>query len=91
MPSGAWTRVPLESTQDLLVAANITYTIPDSGIVVEDAAQKFRISLTPGQPQPAKQLKAQARPMARAAATPPLAKAAAPLTIEITIGPGKAR
>ena len=74
MPSGEWTRVSPESPQGLLVAANTTYTIPDSGIVVEDVAQKFRISLAPGEPEPTEQLKAQARPMARAAVAPPLAK-----------------
>ena len=52
MPSGEWTRVSPESPQGLLVAANTTYTIPDSGIVVEDVAQKFRISLAPGNPNP---------------------------------------
>jgi len=89
-PAGDWKRIYPESPQGLPVAANTAYTMPDNGIAVEDTAQKFRISLTLGESGPAaKQLDTGARQQIRAAAAP-LAKETAPVTLEITIGPGKA-
>ena len=99
MPSGEWKRVYPELTQGRLVAANTDYTIPESAIVVGASAEKFRISLAPQ--APAKQLAAASRDKTNAAraqvaqsakedAKEEAKDAEAPLTIEITIAPGRA-
>lgn len=89
MPSGEWKRVFPESPQGRLVAANTDYTIPDSGIVVENSAQKFRISLLAQEPPKQLATDARQKTLARAQVAADIT-GAAPLTIEITIGPGQA-
>ena len=86
-PLGEWERVFPDSPPGRLVAPNTAYAIPDSGITVENDAQKFRISL---QPQAlAKPLAAQRMRAAAEAQVAQDAKDTAPLTVEITIAPGK--
>ena len=73
-PAGNWKRLFPAADPGLFVAPNASQTIPDSPIIVNDMEQKFRLTLVPVD---SKENAAQKK------------TAVAPLTVDVTIGPGK--
>jgi hypothetical protein len=85
-PSGEWKRIFPESPEGTHVTANTDYTLPEAAIKVHDSAQKFRISLTVD--QVGERAKAAGKQSVRAAVAQSLL-GTAPLTVDLTIAPGK--
>jgi hypothetical protein len=84
-PSGESKRIFPESPEGTHVTANTDYTVPEAGIEVQNGAQKFRISLTVD--EVGERAKTASKQSVRAAAQP--ATGAVPLTVDLTITPGK--
>jgi hypothetical protein len=85
-PSGEWKRIFPESPQGTHVTANTDYTVPEAAIEVQNGALKFRISLTVD--EVGERAKTASKQSIRAA----VAQSAAgtvPLTVDVTIAPGR--
>jgi len=77
VPTGEWKRIFPESPEGTHVTANTEYTIPEAAIEVQSGAEKFRISL----------MADVAGERAKTAAQP--AAGMVPLTVDLTIAPGR--
>jgi hypothetical protein len=86
VPSGEWKRIFPESPEGTHVTANTDYTVPEAGIEVQNGAQKFRISLTVD--DAAERAKTASKESIRAATAQPAA-GTVPLTVDLTIAPGR--
>jgi hypothetical protein len=84
-PAGAWKRLYPAAEQGLLVAPNVTESIPEAPIVVSDKDQKLRLMLVPSPDQPLLTKESEVK----AKIPVPPQTGPAPLVIDVTIGPKK--
>jgi len=85
-PAGEWKRIFPESPEGTHVTANTDYTVPEAPIEVQDSARKFRISLTVD--EVGERAKTASKQSVRAAVAQSLV-GTVPLTLDLTIAPGK--